>query len=211
MANMASQQCSEESLQEQKEFEIKTLGDCSLDSPLDCVSFSNGSRVFLQITDEQSKERVLLERAGPRRKLYFNPKTIRVGIVTCGGLCPGINNVVRAVVNSLYYRYGVRDIIGFKYGYDGLNPKTSERVQLDPEVVKTIDEMGGTVLGTSRTFTDPDIMVQFLVDNKVDILFTVGGDGTLRGALSMAQIIEKKKLNICIMGIPKVLIIQKVF
>ena len=128
----------------------------------------------------------------------------------------GINNVVRALVSSLYYRYGVRDIVGFKYGYDGLNPKTSERVELDPEVVKSIvcfynkltlldiDEMGGTVLGTSRTFTDPEIMVQFLVDNKVDILFAVGGDGTLRGALSMAQIIEKKKLNISIMGIPKV-------
>lgn len=141
---------------------------------------------------------------------------VLVGLLSLQNNLLGINNVVRAVVSSLYYRYGVRDIVGFKYGYDGLNPKTSERVELDPEVVKSIalfyliltlpdiDEMGGTVLGTSRTFTDPEIMVQFLVDNKVDVLFAVGGDGTLRGALSMAQIIEKKKLNISIMGIPKV-------
>ena len=65
------------------------------------------------------------EKAGPREKIYFDPAKLKCGIVTCGGLCPGLNDVIRAIVMSLFHHYGVRSVFGFPYGYEGLSPGTS--------------------------------------------------------------------------------------
>ena len=53
------------------------------------------------------------ELAGPRAKLFFDPKQTRAGIVTCGGLCPGLNNVIRSLFLELHYGYGIAEVLGF--------------------------------------------------------------------------------------------------
>lgn len=145
----------------------------------------------------------LLELAGPRAQLFFDPALTRVGIVTCGGVSPGINDVVRGIVHCLWYGYGVQDIIGYKYGFAGLNKELSQQVRLDPTFVKVIHRFGGTILGTSRGPQDIGKMVDFLVEQKVNILFAIGGDGTLAGADELANEIRKRSLQIGIVGIPK--------
>ena len=52
-------------------------------------------------------ELLLFEKAGPRRRLFFEPARTRAAIVTCGGLCPGLNNVIRSVTRELRRSYGV--------------------------------------------------------------------------------------------------------
>ncbi len=93
----------------------------------------------------------MLEIAGARGELFFDPSHTVVGIVGCGGLCPGINDVIRSSVRSLWYLYGVRRIIGIRNGYKGLlSGNRFEHITLDPEVVDDIQQVGGTILGTSR-------------------------------------------------------------
>jgi 6-phosphofructokinase 1 len=144
------------------------------------------------------------ELAGPRRKIYYNPKRITCGIVTCGGLCPGINDVIRAIVIELYERYGVKRVLGFRYGYLGLT-KGSEAppVKLDSDMVDEIHHDGGTILGSSRGPHDIDEMVDTLIKHRIDILFTIGGDGTMRGAMAIARNIKKRKLKISVVAAPK--------
>lgn len=146
---------------------------------------------------------VKIQMAGARKKLLFNPSKISCGIVTCGGVCPGLNNVVRSLVNVLYYRYGVRRILGFKYGFLGMVPGKVEPVNLTPEFVKDIHQFGGTILGTSRGPQDPKVMVDFLVSKDVDILFCIGGDGTQKGAHAIAQEIQKRNIVLSVVGIGK--------
>ncbi len=144
------------------------------------------------------------ERAGPRKFIYFDPSKTRVGIVTCGGLCPGINNVIRALVMELHYHYGVSRIHGFRFGFAGLVPEAGHDVlDLDPVVVKDIHHDGGTILGSSRGPQDPESMVDALDRMGISILFTIGGDGTLRGAQRIQEEISKRGLKISIIGIPK--------
>jgi 6-phosphofructokinase 1 len=124
--------------------------------------------------------------------------------VTCGGLCPGINDVIRSIVLSLHYHYGVRDIFGFKYGYQGLVPEYGhEPLRLTPELVNPISEDGGTILASSRGNQDVSVMVDTLVRMKIGILFTIGGDGTQRGALAISEEAERRGLKISVVGIPK--------
>jgi len=145
-----------------------------------------------------------LEVAGPREKIFFDPSDLKCGIVTCGGLCPGLNDVIRAIVMSLHYHYGVKTIFGFRYGYEGLSSRYGHvPLNLTPENVNNIHQMGGTILGSSRGPQDITDMVDTLVDKGVSILFTIGGDGTLRGSQSIAEEINRRGLQISVIGIPK--------
>jgi 6-phosphofructokinase 1 len=143
------------------------------------------------------------EVAGPRAKLFFNPPKTRAAIVTCGGLCPGINAVVRALVMQLWYRYNCRDILGIRYGYGGLGHDADPPLVLDPETVAAIHTLGGTMLGTSRGTPPTAELVDSLVRHEIDVLFTIGGDGTMRGAAALHDEIAKRGLEIAVVGVPK--------
>ncbi|MGL4367924.1 MAG: ATP-dependent 6-phosphofructokinase [Brevinemataceae bacterium] len=195
-------------------FQTKSLGEPGLTSPLLSLGhwgFVNDSeKILYNVSFEEGEEdqidrSLAFEKAGPRKNLYFDPKKTKAAIVTCGGLCPGLNDVIRAIVRELYYSYGVHSIIGIPYGYNGLiNLKKYKPIRLDPEFVDHIHTLGGTVLGSSRGGGDK---IKEIVDNleflDINILFTIGGDGTLKGAHGIVQEIEKRGLNISVIGIPK--------
>jgi 6-phosphofructokinase 1 len=160
---------------------------------------------------------ISFEKAGPRENIYFEPAKTKVGIVTCGGLCPGLNNVIRSLVNELYYRYGISRILGIQYGYEGLISSYNHPViELTPTMVSSIHLIGGTLLGSSRGDQDVAKMVDTLEILNINVLFCIGGDGTLRGAHAIHKEIEKRKLKISVGGIPKTIdndidLIQKSF
>jgi 6-phosphofructokinase 1 len=143
------------------------------------------------------------ELAGPRDHIFFDPRGLRCGIVTCGGLCPGINNVVRGLVLELTHGYGVEQIVGFRYGYAGLVRGGDPPVKLTPASVADIHQQGGTALGTSRGGQDPAAMVDTLEKMGISVLFVIGGDGTLRGAMTIAAEVGRRGLPIGVVGIPK--------
>jgi 6-phosphofructokinase 1 len=144
------------------------------------------------------------EPAGPRSQIFFDPSLLTCGIVTCGGLCPGLNNVIRAIVLTLTYAYGVSHMLGFRYGYAGLASRSGfDPIRLAPEVVDTIHEDGGSLLGSSRGPQDVGDMVDTLVKWNVGVLFAIGGDGTLRGASALSQEIARRGLPISVIGVPK--------
>lgn len=161
----------------------------------------------LHITQDLAAERpgnILFEKAGPREKIYFDPARVTAGIVTCGGLCPGLNNVIRSLVMSLRCHYGVERILGFRYGYHGLNPANGHPpLELTPELVSDIHEQGGTILGTSRGPEDPEVMVRYLRELGVNILFPIGGDGTQRGAYKIHEAACAAGHALAVVGIPK--------
>lgn len=152
-----------------------------------------------------TSQRVLsFEVAGPREHIYFDPPRITAGIVTCGGLCPGLNDIIKGLVNQLYHRYRTVKIYGYRYGYQGLVQKYGHTpLMLRPESVSQIHLLGGSILGSSRGDQPVGEMVDTLVDMKVDILFVVGGDGTLKGAQLIAEEIKRRGLKKAIVGIPK--------
>ena len=144
------------------------------------------------------------EVAGPRAKLFFDPREARAGIVTCGGLCPGLNNVIRSLFLELHYGYGVSQVIGFRGGYGGLDPDCAmEPVNITPEFVNGIHQQGGTILGSSRGPVDVGRAVGNLIARRVNILFTVGGDGTQRGANDLYQEARKRGHALAVVGVPK--------
>lgn len=145
-----------------------------------------------------------MEVAGPLERIYFDPSKLKVGIVTCGGLCPGLNDVIRGLVMTLHYGYGVPCILGFRYGYAGLNPEFGYPVnELTPESVRDIHKMGGTILGTSRGAQDIPTLVDTLERMNIRLLFTIGGDGTFRGALAIHEEVKERGLKLAVVGIPK--------
>lgn len=147
---------------------------------------------------------LLFELAGPRAKLFFDPKQTRAAIVTCGGLCPGLNNVIRSLFLELHYGYGVAEVIGFRGGYSGLDPKNGvEPVKITPQFVDRIHQQGGTVLGSSRGPVDTQRAVDNLIARGINILFTVGGDGTQRGANDLYQEARKRGHALSVVGVPK--------
>lgn len=160
---------------------------------------------------------VSFEKAGPKETILFEPAKTKVGIVTCGGLCPGLNNVIRSLVNQLYYRYGVKRILGIRYGYEGLIPEYNhELIEMTAPMVSEIHLSGGTFLGTSRGNQDVSRMVDTIELMNLNILFCIGGDGTLRGAHAIYEEIQNRKLKIAVAGIPKTIdndidLIQKSF
>ncbi len=143
------------------------------------------------------------EPGGPRRRLFFPPGRTRVGIVTCGGLCPGLNDVIRGLVMELAKHYGISEIIGFRNGYAGMVAGGFEPVRLTPAVVNDINTQGGTILGSSRGAQDPGEVVDYLVSLGVDIVFVVGGDGSMRGAGRIAGVLRERGLPIAVIGVPK--------
>lgn len=209
----------------QKELQISKLGDCSIPSPMKGVNFTGDEEHILYHRDltaiqaylNQGDDPPRFEAAGPRKSIFFNPSNLSCGIVTCGGLCPGINDVIRSIVLSLHYHYGVRVIYGFKYGYQGLNPDFGhEPVRLTPELVTPINEVGGTILASSRGNQDVSVMVDTLERMKIGILFTIGGDGTQRGALAISEEAARRGSKISVIGIPKTIdndvsFVQKTF
>lgn len=216
-----------------EDLEVKALGECRVGSPLK-NAFEPYSSTYRFVGEE---ERILydvslasyrqcldggnlplsFEKAGPREKIYFDPSKTRAAIVTCGGLCPGLNNVIRSLVNELWYRYGVKKIIGIRYGYEGLNPAFGHPVvEIEPRMTNYIHLIGGTVLGSSRGNQDVPMMVDSLERLNVNILFCIGGDGTLRGAHAIAGEIAARNVKIAVGGIPKTIdndidMIQKSF
>jgi len=192
-----------------EDFSIQSLGTCRFNSPHQQRAFiTPDSAILVDPTVAGCRNcegtPVSMERAGPRENIFFNAKNTRAAIVTCGGLCPGLNDVVRALTMVIWYRYGVREIIGFKYGYEGLVSSFNHpHIILTPEVVEDIHQDGGTILGTSRGNQDPSKMVDFLQENKINILFTIGGDGTQRGALAIAKEARNRNFEISVVGIPK--------
>ena len=154
--------------------------------------------------DEVPQPQLSFEVAGARERIFFNPARTTAGIVTCGGLCPGLNDIIRGIVTHLHLRYGVNKTYGFRYGYEGLIPKYGHApMTLKQESVSQIHSFGGTILGTSRARLDVGEMADFLEEMNCDILFVVGGDGTLRGASALSDEIEQRGLKKAIVGIPK--------
>ncbi|MFZ2655529.1 MAG: ATP-dependent 6-phosphofructokinase [Victivallales bacterium] len=195
-----------------EDFSIRRLGRAEVDSPLDDATFisesasvvySSHPEALLNELDTFGKP-LTFERAGPREKIFHDPKKSKAAILTAGGLCPGLNNVIKGLVSALMESYGVPEVLGIKYGYMGLNPKFGFKpVQLTPENVDDIHSAGGTILGSSRGNQDIGIMLDSLVTMDVNMLFCIGGDGTLRGAHAIAEEALKRNLKISVVGIPK--------
>ncbi|HEY5848131.1 MAG TPA: ATP-dependent 6-phosphofructokinase, partial [Microlunatus sp.] len=141
---------------------------------------------------------------GPRRQLFFPPGATKVGVVTCGGLCPGLNDVIRGLVMELCKHYGIGEVLGFRHGFAGLVKGSGlDPIQLTPDVVHDINTQGGTILGTSRGAQDPDEMVDCLLSHGIDLLFVIGGDGSMRGASRISATLRQRQLPIGVIGIPK--------
>jgi 6-phosphofructokinase 1 len=198
---------------------IPALGPCLLPSPVgrhlgdralsyvgavDKVLVDDHVSHLPDAPDAAARDLPAFELAGPRDRIFFDPRTVRCGIVTCGGLCPGLNNVVRGIVLELWRAYGVRHILGFRFGYEGLIARLGHApVQLTPEAVAHIHHEGGTVLGSSRGMQEPAELVDNLEANGIGVLFVIGGDGSLHGAGRIAQEIERRGVKISVVGVPK--------
>lgn len=200
------------------DFRIKTIGECKVESPMpfsniqgdNIANFVRDNQYVLHSVirgDNQNKDDLYeyaLEMAGPREKIFFNPGHVHAGIVTCGGLCPGLNNVIRAIVRTLWLRYNVKRISGIQYGYKGFLPEYNlPTKELDPEIVDDIHNMGGSVLGSARGGSDVVRIVDALEQLNMNMLFTIGGDGTQRCALEITEEVKKRGLKITVIGIPK--------
>src|SRR5580693_3062068 len=197
---------------------VRRLGEPTVVSPMaalvqDRVSSPNyvheSDRVLLDDTLDGAEARLCgvselpsLEPGGPREYIYFDPSLTRAAIVTCGGLCPGLNNVIRGLVLELVDNYGVTDVLGFRDGFRGM-VGDAEPVRLSREVVAGIHNRGGTILGTSRGGQDPALMVATLARLGVSLLFVIGGDGTLRGAQRIADEADRRGITLSVVGVPK--------
>jgi 6-phosphofructokinase 1 len=219
-------------MNEASDFTIEELGKRRIKSPI-AMSTTRGDMIANYVTDSEYvrlntevklgaqtplKKNQVLECAGPREMIYFTPAHVHAGIVTCGGLCPGLNDVIRALTRCLWYRYGVRRISGIQYGYKGFLPEYQFGVkELNPDIVDDIHKLGGTFLGSSRGGgKELTKIVDAMEQLNLNMLFTIGGDGTQHGSLEIAEEIENRKLKIALVGIPKTVdndfaLIQKSF
>jgi len=203
-----------------KDFEVKVLGKPLFNSTLkpalqpddDSNGFIdmhdriiyNASLEHFNLCHEKAETPLSFEKAGPRQQLFFDPAKTKVAIVTCGGLCPGLNNVIRSLVNQLFYRYNVTRILGIQYGFEGFISRYNHPlIELTPDLVDSILFLGGTILGSSRGDQNVGEIVDTLQQQNINILFCIGGDGTLRGAHAIHEEISRRNLNISIAGIPK--------
>ncbi len=186
--------------------EITSLGEPRINSPKKHFVNDTHQLPYLIIEGQEipDEDDLSFELAGPREKLFFDPEKTKVGIVTCGGLCPGLNDVVRSLFLELHYAYGVKEVYGFRGGYQGLDPERGEEpLLLTPKLVDGIHKKGGTMLGTSRGPVDTGLAVKNLVSRGIKILFTVGGDGTQRGGNALFQEAKKQGYSLSVVGIPK--------
>ena len=201
------------------DFTIPVLGQAHIQSPVK-LSKVKGDSILDYVPDSQKilyniltepgspvlcTPDNLIELAGPREKIFFNPEEVRAGIVTCGGICPGLNDVIRSLVMTLWYPYGVKKIFGIRYGYRGLLPESVlPPVELTPDKVTDIHLKGGTILGASRGYGDKtEDIVTTLEKSKINILFVIGGDGTQKGAVAIAEEAIRRGLKLSVIGIPK--------
>ncbi|GHU99463.1 ATP-dependent 6-phosphofructokinase [Spirochaetia bacterium] len=202
------------------DFTIEELGPRNINSPI-TMSKVAGDFIADYVRDDQFvlpspmvaigeqkpiKKNQVFECAGPREMIYFMPKHVHAGIVSCGGLCPGINDVIRSIVRCLWYRYGVRRISGIRYGYMGfLSDEDKFAIkELDPDVVDDIHKLGGTFLGSARGGgKEVSRIVDSMERLNLNMLFTIGGDGTQKGSMDIAEEIGKRGLKIAMIGIPK--------
>lgn len=201
-------------LSDVQNLKIETLGRPQIDSPLcgqDRQFVNDANRVFVYSNSADLAEcencQIVppgFEEAGPRATIFYEPAKVTAGIVTCGGLCPGLNDVIRAITLTLKEEYCVRKVLGFRYGYEGLSSdRRAEPMELAENEVADIQHEGGTILGTSRGPQDLDDMVDTLLKFKIDMLFVIGGDGTFAGAHQLSGRIVERGLKISVIGVPK--------
>ena len=194
---------------------IRNAGPCHHDSPL-ALNVVRGDRIGNFISDQTRVRHqveiapgdpvdadTFFEKAGPRQKIFFDPKKTRAAIVTCGGLCPGLNNVIRSAFLELHHNYGVREVLGIRHGFQGLTFKAEPPLVLTPELVDHIHRDGGTILSSSRGQQEIGEMVDYLANRQIDVLLCVGGDGTQKGSHALAEEIARRQLPIAIVGVPK--------
>lgn len=201
------------------DFQVSSLGEAKVPSPIQ-MSKTYGDKIVNYVREDEyilydpevDKGEVLpecdssfcLQKAGPHEKIYFNPGHVHAGVVTCGGLCPGLNNVIRSIVRTLWYQYGVKRITGIRNGYRGFLPEYNlPTMELNPDVVDDIHYMGGTILGSSRGGGKIPEVVDAIERLNLNMLFTIGGDGTTKGALAIAEEVERRNLKVAVIGIPK--------
>ncbi|GLU22315.1 hypothetical protein SLE2022_384020 [Rubroshorea leprosula] len=153
------------------------------------------------VAQKDSPRGTHFRRAGPRQKVYFESDEVHACIVTCGGLCPGLNTVIRELVCGLYFMYGVTKVIGIEGGYKGFYARNT--VPLTPNVVNDIHKRGGTILGTSRGGHDTSKIVDSIQDRGINQVYIIGGDGTQRGAAVIFEEIRRRGLKVAVAGIPK--------
>ena len=194
------------------EFDVDQLGECVIDTPVKTANFIQDGERTLMVHDLKDVTAAIkagrkvpsFEEAGPRRKIFHDPAWTRAAVVTCGGLCPGLNAVIKGIVQCLWYEYGVRHIFGVRYGLEGFIPSYGhEPLILNPDVVEDIHQEGGTILGSSRGGQDTRQIVNTLARLNINILFCIGGDGTLRAAHDIAEEAKRNKLRISVIGVPK--------
>jgi 6-phosphofructokinase 1 len=190
--------------------EVATLGEARIANPMSTSYVDDRERLLVPSTLadvrrslDAGQDPPCFEIAGPRERIFFDPRDLRCGIVTCGGLCPGINDVIRALVLCLYHHYGVRSVLGFRFGYEGLGSQAAPPAELTPAGVESLHLQGGTVLGSSRGPQPVPVMADTLERLGVGILFVIGGDGTLRGAHAIAEEVRRRGRPIAVIGIPK--------
>ena len=191
--------------------EIETLGKANISSPLSFGRFvPENKRLKIRVPDEFLEKKdndclfVNFEEAGPRKQVFFDPPKTKCALVTCGGLCPGLNDVIRAIIMAAHHNYNVAATIGIRYGLQGFIPKYGHDVlELTPQNVSNIHEFGGTILASSRGPQSPEEITDALERMNINILFMIGGDGTMQAASTIHQEISKRKLKISIIGIPK--------
>lgn len=194
--------------------DIPVVGEAKINNPIAFGRFVNeDDAVLVNITrkniDKVGRNRKkpklqYFEPAGPRDKVYFDTSKTKCAVVTCGGLCPGLNDVIRAIVMTAIHEYKVPSVLGIKFGLEGFIPDYGhEVIELTPDYVSRIHEFGGTILGSSRGPQDPADIVDALERLNVSILFMIGGDGTMRAASKVVKEITKRELSISVVGLPK--------
>jgi 6-phosphofructokinase 1 len=188
---------------------IEKLGPRKLDSRLPFKLFADNRRIKLFLDREHAEELTMpvsveFQAAGPRQKLYFDPSRAKCAIVTCGGLCPGINDVIRALVMEAHHQYNVPAILGISYGLEGFIPEYRHKVwELTPDMVSDMHLYGGTMLGSSRGPQSAEAIVDSLERMNISCLFIIGGDGTMKAASAIVKEIRSRNLRISVIGIPK--------
>src|SRR5215472_15940950 len=191
---------------EESSMNIPALGPTRFPSPLKrwVNESERAPATILRAVDTPSEDSLLFESAGAREHLFFNPPETRAGIVTCGGLCPGLNDVVRSLFLEMHHPYRVKEVLGFRWGYQGLDPEQgAEPLVLTHEMVDRIHLQAGTILGTSRGPVDKARALENLIHRRINILFTIGGDGTQRGAREFFEEAKRQGHALSVVGIPK--------